>query len=99
VGLSFDSDPTDVGKNRHLSAGERLAAFLRRRHPYKTAAHVAALAGVAPAAIEKMLEREALPSFATLGRLLAAYGPALLAETMDHPPAWLLEAAARRDQP
>ena len=104
MSLSRKRAPTNVLKTDHLrgahgsascSPGRRLKDFLRRRHPFKTAAHAAAEAGVSLAAIDRMLEREATPSFGTLGRLLAAYGPALLAETMDEPPEWLREAAHR----
>jgi hypothetical protein len=72
----------------------RLVAFLRRRHPIKTAIAVEAEAGVSEAAIKKLMARGTMPSFLTLGRLLAAYGPELLAATMDNPPEWLRSAAA-----
>ncbi len=59
---------------------DRLAAFLRRRHPAKTAANVAAdCPGVSAEAIEKMLRRGSLPSAITFGRMIACYGPDLLA--------------------
>ncbi len=73
----------------------RLAAFLRRRHPFKTAIAVEAACGVSEAAVKKLLTRGSMPSFANLGRLLAAYGPELLTEIMTDPPEWLLEAARR----
>ena len=96
LAVSSESRPTDVG--RPSAIGQRLARFLRRRHPAKTAAHVAAAAGLPLATVERMLERESCPNFTTMGRLLAAYGPALLAETMDHPPRWLVEAAGRHQE-
>jgi hypothetical protein len=73
----------------------RLATFLRRRHPFKTAIAVEATCGVSEAAVKKLLTRGSMPSFTNLGRLLGAYGPELLAEIMIDPPEWLREAARR----
>jgi hypothetical protein len=72
----------------------RLGAFLRRQHPVKTAIAVEAACGVREEAIRKVLAGRSVPSFESLGRLLAAYGPELLVETMDNPPEWLRAAAA-----
>jgi hypothetical protein len=93
--MSRDNGGTSVPETGTLVPGPalRLAAFLRRRHPFKTAIAVEAECGVAEATIKKLLTRGSMPSFATLGRLLGAYGPALLAETMDDPPEWLKRAA------
>jgi hypothetical protein len=82
----------------------RLGAFLRRQHPVKTAIAVEATCGVREEAIKKVLAGRSVPSFESLGRLLAAYGPELLVETMDNPPEWLrnaagLHAAAARRAP
>jgi DNA-binding phage protein len=99
--MSRTNGGTSVPEMETLVSGpaRRLAAFLRRRHPFKTAIAVEAEAGVCEATIKKLLTRGSMPSFATLGRLLSAYGPALLAETMDDPPEWLRAAAGEAPGP
>ena len=101
--MSLQKLPTKIGKlaGRPTAAdaiGARVAAFLRRRHPTKTAMNVAAATGLSPTTAKMMIERRGAPSFATLGRLLSAYGPALLAEALDNPPEWLREAARQSDR-
>jgi hypothetical protein len=81
---------------RSTTPAARLGAFLRRQHPVKTAIAVEATCGVREEAIKKVLAGRSVPSFESLGRLLAAYGPELLVETMDNPPEWLRAAAAKR---
>ncbi len=93
--LSRKTEPTIVGERS--TPGLRLAALLRRRRPFKTAAAVAADTGASVAAIGKMLERGGLPGALTLGRIVAAYGPEALIAIMDSPPAWLLSLAADVD--
>lgn len=97
VSLSRETDRTSVRNLRtvvrNAEPSARLASFLRRRHPFKTAMAVEAESGVSAAATEKLMQRGSMPGFANLGRLLAAYGPELLTETMDNPPSWLCEAA------
>lgn len=72
-------------------ATARLAAFLRRAHPVKTAEAVAAACGATPDAARKWLSGQASPGFGPLTRLIGAYGPALLAALYEVPPAWLDE--------
>ena len=85
---------TVVPVSGQLSPAGRLGRFLRRRHPVKTAIAVEAECGVSEEAIKKLFSRGSLPGFVNLGRLIAAYGPELLAEMMDDPPEWLVRAAA-----
>lgn len=82
-----------------------LSAWLRARHPVKTAAAVAAETGLPQTRIQKWLAGAATPTGASLVALLAAYGPAVLAASMDHVPDWLDEqvradelATLRREQ-
>jgi hypothetical protein len=78
-------------------AAERVAAFLRQRHPTKTAEAVEAYTGIASATVRKLLERASAPSFPTFVRLVLAYGPAFLCAVLDEPPGWL-DAAARAEE-
>jgi hypothetical protein len=88
------NEGTVVPKSGQLSPAGRLAKFLRVRHPFKTAVAVEAESGVSADAIKKLLNRGSMPSFMSLARLLEAYGPELLEQTLDHPPEWLRAAAA-----
>lgn len=80
---------------RQLSDGERVCSFLRKTHPEKTAANVAADTGISVRTIEKWLERLSAPSWAHGVRLLATYGPEFMCAVMDAPPAWLDQAARK----
>ena len=77
----------------------RAVAFLRSRHPVKTSAAVAADTGLQAETIKKWLDRSSAPSFAAVFALIGAYGPAFIAAVMEHPPAWIDNAAraARRE--
>lgn len=77
---------------------ERLAGFLRARHPAKTAASVAAETGgqVTAAAVEKWLRLEARPGLAAVVVLIEAYGPDLVA-VLAPGLAWLSRRAALDD--
>lgn len=81
MGQSSEFVPTDVGA--------RVTAFLRRRHPFKTAARVAGDTGCGVDAVEKWLERASTPSGAAMLRLFLAYGPDFICAVVDEPPAWL----------
>lgn len=86
---------------RHLSAGERVADYLRRLHPEKTGANVAAdtRGRLSAKTVDKMLERQSAPSLPNAVILLEAYGPSFMCALMgDRAPDWLSEAgrAARR---
>lgn len=73
--------PTDVG--------DRVVGFLRRLHPAKTAALVAADTGCGVDAVEKWLERASVPNGRAMLRLFLAYGPEFICAVVDNPPAWL----------
>lgn len=92
--MSLQNEPNFVGRLAP-DLGVRLAGFLRRHHPAKTAAHVAAVSRVPASTAERMLERRACPNLRTFGLMLEAYGPALLAELFDDPPHWLVGMAER----
>jgi hypothetical protein len=89
---SSDNRPTSVGFEP-TSVGRRVAAQLRERHPVKTAQAVSAETGIPAATIEKLIERENLPSAATLWALLKAYGASFMVATFPDPPRWLTDAA------
>jgi hypothetical protein len=72
-------------------------AFLRRRHPLKTADHVGVETGVPAGTVQKWLDRGSAPSVAHYCRLWLAYGPEFLAATTDRAPAWL-DAAHRAEE-
>ena len=88
-----------VAGERHAVAC-RLAAFLRERHPIKTAEHVSAATDLSPATVASLLERGSAPSAMTLLALVGAYGAEGLAALWEQPPAWLIAAArqAERDR-
>lgn len=72
------------------SAAERVAAYLRRLHPAKTAENVACDTGLNAETIQKWLDRGSMPSAVGLIYLVGAYGPEFLAACMgDRAPAWL----------
>lgn len=73
--------------------------YLRRVHPHKTAEFVAAAAEQQPTTVRKWLDRGSAPSFPAFVKLVAAYGPALLAVAFgDEPPEWLSRAARAERQ-
>jgi hypothetical protein len=71
----------------------RVAAFLRARHPVKTAAAAAAETGVAAETIKTWLKGAAQPGFSHLLALITAYGPEFLSALL--PEAAWLDAARR----
>lgn len=80
------------------SFGHRVAAFLRARHPQKPTVHAAAATGCTPAQVEKWLGGASAPSGAAFQRLIAAYGPAMLAAVfIDDAPEWV-RAAERAER-
>lgn len=89
-------DTTGVGEERTVVA-ERLSAFLRRKHPTKTADNVAADTGIYPATIARWLDRGSAPSLESLSQLVGAYGSEVLCVILDHPPPALI-AAARQEE-
>ena len=78
------------------AVGERVCAYLRRRHRSRTVDNVVAdLAGwgVKHATIAKMLERQSTPSVPLLFAMVDAYGPDFLAAVHPKQLGWLSEAA------
>lgn len=75
------------------SVAERIVAFLRSRHPVRTAECVAAETNLKAETIQKILDRVSMPSGVTLIYLVGAYGPEFLAAAMgDRAPQWLTVA-------
>ncbi len=80
--------------------GERVVAFLRARHPVKTADHVAARANIRLNTVKTWLQRGSAPDADGYTALWLAYGPEFLVAALGLPPsrlpAWLKKAL--RDQ-
>lgn len=75
-----------------VTLGERVSAFLRRRHPVKTADNVAAETGVPVNTIKTWLQRGSAPDAEGYTALWIAYGPDFL-ETLagGRSPDWLVQ--------
>jgi DNA-binding phage protein len=72
---------------------ERLGAFLRARHPVKTASNVAADTGVNADTVQKWLDSGCAPSWAAAMALLLAYGAEPFCAALGHDtPTWLTTA-------
>lgn len=80
--------------------GERVAKFLRQRHPIKTAASVAAETPFSAYRVGKWLELASVPNGPALLVLTAVYGPEFLAAVMPQRFEWLDEGvrAQRRER-
>lgn len=87
--------PTSVG-NSPRDIGERLARFLRERHPQKTALSVAAETDIPASTVEKLIERCSAPSATTLWALIRAYGAQVVEASFPDAPEWISEAAHRQ---
>lgn len=75
------------------SAAQRVADFLHRLHPIKTAESVGADTGINAETIQKWFDRGSMPSAVCLIYLVGAYGPDFLAACMgDRAPEWLTAA-------
>lgn len=72
-----------------LTLGERVCAFLRDRHPVKTADNVAADTGIPFNTIKTWLDRASAPNAEGYTALWMAYGPDFLAALADREPVWL----------
>lgn len=70
---------------------EAVVAFLRTRHPIKTAEAVEAETGVPAHTVKHWLERGVLPSFLHCMALIGAYGPEFLVAALPRHPRWLQE--------
>lgn len=79
----------EIESRGRTSLGERVVAFLRSRHPTKTADNVAADTGVSVNTVKTWLDRASAPNADGYTRLWIAYGPDFLAAMPDKPPAWL----------
>ena len=66
--LSGQNRRTQVRK-KGTPVGSRIAAFLRARHPVKTAAHVAAASGIDPETVQRLLARGSVPEGLNMWRL------------------------------
>lgn len=76
----------------HMTLGERVCAFLREKHPVKTADNVAADTGIPFNTIKTWLDRASAPNAEGYTALWMAYGPDFLAALADREPAWLKDA-------
>jgi hypothetical protein len=86
----------ELESRRGLSLGERVAAFLRLRHPVKTADNVSADTGIPVNTVKTWLQRASAPDAEGYTLLWLAYGPDFLAVLADgRAPQWLQQA--RRD--
>lgn len=79
------------------AVADRVVAYLRSRHPAKTAEHVAAESGVGVDTVQKWLDRGSMPSGLALCMLIGAYGPDFLRVALPKTPAWL-DRAAREER-
>lgn len=75
--------------------GERVANFLRARHPSKTAANVAAETPFSEHRVKAWLEHRAAPDGLAIVVMTAAYGPEFLAAVMPQKFEWIDESARR----
>ncbi len=82
------------------ACAERAIAFLRDRHPHKTAEEVAATTGarVSAGTVKKWLSRVSAPSFVATLALISAYGPEFLTAVLINPPEWLTAARRAEEQ-
>ncbi|WP_131193702.1 helix-turn-helix domain-containing protein [Lichenihabitans psoromatis] len=74
--------------------GERIARFLRAKHPNDTAKTVARLTGLPSATISKWLERSSAPSAGALITLLAVYEAELFSAVCPGLVDWVEQALA-----
>ncbi len=71
---------------------DRALAFIRARHPVKTAECVAAETGVPASTVRRWLEHVARPSWSGFARLIFSYGAAFLVAVYPRAPKWIDEA-------
>lgn len=75
--------------------GERVANFLRARHPSKTAANVAAETPFTEHRVKAWLEMRAAPDGIAIVIMTGVYGPEFLAAVMPQKFAWIDESARK----
>lgn len=93
---SSEKKPTPVDVDA-TTVAERVVAFIKRKHPRKTAQCVAIDTKCSVDQVEKWIERASVPNGVAMLRLTAAYGPQFLAEVVPGF-AWLDEAALNERQ-
>ena len=87
--LTYGQNCPDQQSHQPLVDGDALARFLRRRHHFDTANHVAAETGIAPETVRNWLRHRAKPNSAHFMALAFAYGPDLVAAACPNAPRWL----------
>lgn len=92
VGM-YSKEHRKVSGEASKALGERVADFLRLRHPAKTAANVAADAGLPSGTVAKWLEGAATPSLYAGLKLADAYGPDFVAAVWPNGLGFLADAA------
>jgi hypothetical protein len=71
----------------------RAVAFMRERHPVKTAEHVSADTGVSTDTVREWLDGIARPGFDHYSAMIAVYGLPFLSAAIVTKPRWLTDAA------
>lgn len=94
---SSRTSPTAVGEDRTVVA-DRVSAFLRAKHPVKTADNVAADTGIPAATVARWLDRGSAPSIPQLGKLVGAYDAEVLCVILDQPPEWMVSRARQQER-
>ena len=87
-----------LGPNQDRDVPGRIVAFLRARHPAKTAESVAATTGVSENTVKKWLTRSSVPGGQAMVSLWIAYGPEFLAAVSPRVCGWLSEAVIAERQ-
>jgi hypothetical protein len=75
------------------TAAERIIAFLRDKHPSKTAENVSAETGLGVETVQTWLDRGSAPGIVGAWALVSAYGPEFLCAAMERPPTWCSDVA------
>lgn len=76
----------------------RVAEWLRRRWPERTAVNAAASLGASHRTVERWLSGETTPSFLWTARMIAAFGPDFLAALYESPADWLIRAQVEEER-
>jgi hypothetical protein len=84
--------PVPADETRGLD-GAALSAWLRRRHRFGVSGEVAHRTGIAAGTVENWLGQKARPNLGHFLRLVAVYGPELVAATWADAPAYVIAAA------
>jgi hypothetical protein len=87
-----------VESRKTITLGERVSAFLRRKHPTKTADNVAAETGLPVNTIKTWLQRGSAPDAEGYTALWISYGPEFLeALAGGRSPDWLVQTRRARE--